>query len=240
MERYCWIILLIVSKTVSAFSPDVKQHLSEADSLFTLQEYTSAISIYDDIYQSGYISPQMALKMAYIYEGLEDYTNTLFFLKSYHALTHDAKVLEKMERLASKHNLSGYQVSDESLIMNYILGNRSTILYIIGAIALVTLVAIILLTAEKKTFNPVLYFFFLTLLLFGAVYNIQLFSNRQGIIYQPTYVMSDPSAASELVAILPAGNQVNIRRNNGIWVHIKSADTTGYIRNHQIKPIIRP
>jgi hypothetical protein len=53
----------------------------------------------------------MLLKMAFVKEGLGDYSNALYYLNLYYLKTYDKKVLKKMENLAERyHKLEGYEL----------------------------------------------------------------------------------------------------------------------------------
>jgi len=102
----------VVAYKVEAFAAKNDQKLANADSLFALQKYTQSYQLYDSIYSAGFVSPSMLMKMAFIQEGLGDYTMALYYLNDYYTITSNELVLEKMENLAEKHSLMGYDYSD--------------------------------------------------------------------------------------------------------------------------------
>ena len=60
----------------------------------------------------------MLLKMAFIKEGLGDYTNALYYLNLYYLKTYNKRVLKKMENLAEQNKLSGYNYDDVEFFLN--------------------------------------------------------------------------------------------------------------------------
>ncbi len=56
--------------------------------------------------------PAMLIKMAYIKEGLGDYTSALLYLDGYYKHTANKRAIAKMSELASENSLDGYEYSD--------------------------------------------------------------------------------------------------------------------------------
>src|SRR5690606_38048067 len=84
------------------------------------KKYTQSLEHYHRLFtEEGVYTPQMLLKMAYIHEGLGDYSQALFYLNNYYVKTSDETALRKMEALAEKHKLSGYQFTDTDLFLSY-------------------------------------------------------------------------------------------------------------------------
>jgi hypothetical protein len=66
-----------------------EERLQRADSLFEQREYTEAFSLYNTLLATDRVcSPAMLMKMAYIQEGLGDYSEALYYLNQYFLITH--------------------------------------------------------------------------------------------------------------------------------------------------------
>ncbi|MEL7002388.1 MAG: hypothetical protein AAFN93_06605 [Bacteroidota bacterium] len=90
-----------------------EETLVVADSLFRSQKYTESFELYDSLLNYSRVSsPSMLLKMAFIKEGLGDYSNAEYYLNLYYLRTSDRKALTKMEELASSNALNGYDFND--------------------------------------------------------------------------------------------------------------------------------
>src|SRR5688500_9317335 len=105
------IILFLLALSVGsqqAYSQPTNQ-LQKADSLFAQHQYTEAFKIYQQLlHRQEKYSPQMLLKMAFIQEGLKNYTQALYFLHLYHTKYPSRLALRKIEELARAHKLTGY------------------------------------------------------------------------------------------------------------------------------------
>src|SRR5688500_5325176 len=86
--------------------------LQTADSLFQAKRYTQSLEHYEEILRQKQYTPAMLLKMAYVYEGLNQIGSAMYYLCRYHIATNDKTVLAKMDELATKYNLEGYETTD--------------------------------------------------------------------------------------------------------------------------------
>ena len=102
-----------------ANSQSIKNEISLADSLFEKRKFTESLEIYENIIVEKKASPAMLLRMAYIYEGLDDLSSALISLDHYYKITADKKVLNKMKELADQNELEGYDTSDWGYLINF-------------------------------------------------------------------------------------------------------------------------
>jgi hypothetical protein len=108
-----------ISVSFSSFCDAPKERLLLADSLFAQKKYTQSFELYHDIQKSDKkTSSAMLLKMAFIKEGLGDYTNALYYLNLYYLKTYNKRVLKKMENLAEQNKLAGYNYDDAEFFLN--------------------------------------------------------------------------------------------------------------------------
>ncbi len=130
------------------------QSLAEADSLFKEGKYTESFDVYQNILtEQKQASPSMLLKMAYIKEGLGGFSDALYYLNLYYLKTADRKVLDKMEEMAEKKNVSGYTFNDFEFIQTLFYKYYHTIILFLLATSLLFLAGAYYLKFKKKS-NP--------------------------------------------------------------------------------------
>jgi hypothetical protein len=212
-----------------------EQKLNRADSLFSSYRYTEAFEIYRDIFHnSDQFSHQMLLKMAFIKEGMGDYTSSLYYLNLYYNYNPNKKVLKKMEDLASKYKLEGYRYTDiEYFISLYNQYYYSIIFFFLAFATTYFLYLLIKKFRRKKLgFRPLVF-----ILLLAAVYiltNYNLIPPKGIISKSGTVLMSAPSASSDPVALLDKGHRIMILGKEDIWYRILWDSKTAYILQNNL------
>jgi len=82
--------LIVLLTFTNVLAQENEKDIELADSLFNQQKYTQSFEIYNRILKTDNLtSPAMLLKMAYIKEGLGDYSNALYYLNLYYLQTHN-------------------------------------------------------------------------------------------------------------------------------------------------------
>lgn len=180
----------------------------------------------------------MLLKMAYVQEGLQHIGPALYYLNLYYIATRDKTTLDKMDELATKYNLKGYEISETSGAMSFY---NDYNLYISVAIAalMVLMMSLAAYTKLKLNKRPIASFSILIVL------TIALFSNliyaggmATAIVAHPaTYVMKGPSAAAAVIDIISDGHRVNIIGKKDVWLKVSWDGNTGYIKQNAMLPI---
>ncbi len=213
--------------------------LAVADSLFLQKKYTESFEIYKSLLEEQRVfTPAMLLKMAYIKEGLGGYSDALYYLNLYYLHTADKKVLMKMEELAKKKELSGYDYNDFEFAQTIFYKYFTHITGALLAVAVFLLSLVFYLKVKKQT-NPVvpaigmvlILSFVFYLLNFGKLYN-------KAIIDQSnTYFMSGPSAGAEVLKILNKGNRLKTLGEEDVWTKVEFNNQIGYIKTDKLKKI---
>ena len=230
------IISIIALITVNnAFSNDLKT----ADSLFAEKKYTESFEIYKNLHEEKRLmSPAMFLKMAYIKEGLGGYSDALYYLNLYYLKTADKKVLSKMESLAEKKDLRGYNNTDYEFIQTIFFKYQNQIILLIISLSILCLAIGYYLKFKKESspsFPLVSMVLFLAIAFyvinFGKAYNKAIISKSNA------YLMSGPSAASEVVKIVKKGNRVNTLGQTDVWTKVEIGTTSGYVKTSKLKEI---
>jgi hypothetical protein len=232
-------ITLFTSLSVSNAYTPLQESLMIADSLFQEKSYTQAFEVYDEILRrGGQSSPAMLLKMAYIKEGLADYSQALYFLNLYYDRTANKRVLKKMENLAEKHALVGYEYDDAEFFLNLYQRFHTQILMVLLAIA-VLLLSLIVYLRTKNANRPVAHVVWLLLLLvlILAVNNLGTKKPKAIIAHDDTYLMSGPSAGAEVVDVVKGGHRVSIKNREDVWLQIDWNGKDVYVKQNAVMPL---
>ena len=227
-----------LSVDLSSVALAKEEALAKADSLYSAKQYTQAFELYNALYQSGNYSPAMLLKMAYIHEGLGHLGESLFYLNLYYLASDDQQALKKMEEMAEKNHLEGYEVSETARAFAW-LQEQYTSLALILASLNILLLALIFYQRKKKKTTPM--FAATLLLLLTVILTIHVnFTKeaRRGIVAQSqTYLMSGPSAGSSVVAIVGEGHQLTIQGQQDVWLKVSWKDQEVYVKEFLIRPV---
>ena len=127
---------------------DVNYLLSNADSLYLKKQYTQSFELYQSLYTDGRYSPAMLLKMAYIQEGLGHVSLSLYYLNLYYLASGDSQVLNKLQELASKNKLEGYEYSEMNQKIMFTLKKYS--LHISGMLAVIVIFLLTIIYRQRK------------------------------------------------------------------------------------------
>jgi hypothetical protein len=232
--------LIVILSFITVKAQDNTMDIEVADSLFNERKYTQSFEIYDRILKSENLtSPAMLLKMAYIKEGLGDYSNALYYLNLYYLQTHNKRALRKMEGLAKKYNLEGYKYTDIEFFMNVFYRYYSAIVYGLSGLVLI-LIGYMVYKKLRMKVNPgfSLFYLFITV---GLLFYVVNFGKRyqKGIIISPdTYLMDGPSSGAKLIAIADMGHRVHVLGKDDVWVKVEWEGSTAYIKENNILQII--
>lgn len=240
MQKWLYKILFIVSlafaqATIAQTVPFV---LLKGDSLYAAKQYTQAFEHYKALYSGGRYSSSMLLKMAYIQEGLGHLGESLYYLNLYFLASDDAQALKKMEELAKKNNLEGYEASETIKLLAWLQEQYSTIAYVIAA-ASVFLLALMFYQRTKMQTRPSLagigLAVTLAMLFFHINFNLK---SERGIVAQSqTYLMSGPSAGSSLVAIIGEGHQLEIKGRQDVWLRVSWKQKEVFVKEFLVRPV---
>ena len=215
--------------------------LKVADSLYKEKKFIQSFEIYESIYtESGLSSPSMLLKMAFIKEGLGDFTQALYYLNKYYLISLDNEVLVKMEKLAGENNLTGYKTDESDIMFTWYRKYYSYL--VLGILALGILlfsINLYLITKNKKRPIPAyILMIFILLLTFGLTNYGEL--PEEGIIQHPkTLAMGGPASSAKLVQIYSPGHKVTILDKQDVWYKLLVDGEIVYIRDHNIIPLGR-
>ncbi|MDX1629419.1 MAG: SH3 domain-containing protein [Fulvivirga sp.] len=217
----------------------VQDTLQTADSLFSQGKYTESFEIYKYILkEEKQVSPAMLLRMSFIQEGLNNYTESLYYLNLYYLKTADRKVLDKMEELADEKGLYGYDFNDWEFIQTIFYRYFFHFTAILLALSML-LLSVAYYLKFKKQQSAAIPSFFLVITLGLLFYTINYGKNyRKSLIYEnSTFIMTGPSAGAEVLTIANKGNRVDVKGQEDVWTKIEWKGQTGYIKKSKLKPI---
>ena len=217
----------------------VSGDLQLADSLFAAGKYTESLDLYESLLDDNQVYTNgMLLKMAFIKEGLGEYSQALYYLNLYYAKTSDKRALRKMETIAKQYNLSGYQFSDMEFFRTVY---KRYSLHIITALLALALFTFSYIYWQKRKYQrrPVVggIFFVILLALLFVVINFGEGYPKAIILSEEAYVRSAPSSGADVIGILDKGNRVSVQNREDVWVKISWEDQTAYIRESHLAEI---
>jgi hypothetical protein len=226
-------IICMVFVCTFAHANEAPNMLSKADSLYLKKQYTQSFELYQSLHQNGHYTPAMLLKMAYIQEGLGDISLSLYYLNLYYLASGDTQVLDKLEELAGKNRLVGYEHSETTRFVYNLKKYSSTI-----SLALATMVIflIVLLTRQRKKESRPLALGILTtifIVLLAVVVNIS-YDSPEVIVTDSAYLMSGPSAGANVVALIKPGHKLKITGKKDIWLKVEWLDKESYVKENQV------
>ena len=212
--------------------------LAKADSLYNAKQYTQALDLYHSFYQSGQYTPAMLLKMAHIQEGLGRLGESLFYLNIYFLATDDQQALKKMEELAKKNNLEGYETSETTRILSWLQEHYTPLAMSTVAVALLLLSLAYYLRKRQNpsaAFAGVLYFMVLTVLFVHINFTR---AGLRGIVSDPqTYLMNGPSGGASVVAIIGEGHQLEIEGKKDVWYRVRWKERDVWVKESRLRTI---
>src|SRR5258708_14548259 len=212
------------------------QKIVKADSLFRAKQYTQSLELYQSAFNEKKYSPAMLLKMAYIQEGLGKIGPTLYYLKLYNLASNDEQALSKMEELASKFKLGGYDEKDADRLQRWI--NRNRLLIQAGLAALVFMAAFSFFVQRKQNQKP--WASAIAILFFSALifYLNNFYSSNPVIVGNDhAYLMEGPSAGAPVVGLLAEGNLLESLGQEDVWLKVKWMDKIVYVKKNSVMSV---
>jgi hypothetical protein len=234
------VVFIILNFSTPFFAHAQTSHyrLQMADSLFKTKRYTQSLEHYEELLRQHQYSPAMFLKMAYVHEGLNQTGSALYYLNLYYLATKDDAVLEKIDDLATKYDLEGYETSDTGRFWTFYLDNH-IYLSIALAVIIVLLLSIMFRTRRRLHTRPIgsaIAVMALCILLFihqqyGAI------RSRAIIAQSSTYLMDGPSAGASVIDIVGDGHRVEVLGKRDVWLKIEWNDEVAYVKENAIRSV---
>jgi hypothetical protein len=207
--------------------------IKAADSLFRSKQYTQSLDLYQSIFNNKEYSPSMLLKMAYIQEGLGKIGLTLYYLKLYHLASNDEQALNKMEELAGKFKLTGYESNDASRMQ--LMFNKNRMNLQIGLLCVLLIVSVMYYWQRSKDKKPWAVSFIIFFVAATILYLNNSSSFKSVIVKNDrTYLMAGPSAGASVLSVMGEGNQLEALEQTDVWLKVKWLDKIAYVKTNSI------
>lgn len=231
--------IALILTTFHASNAQISNYrLTIADSLFQAKRYTQSLEHYEEILRQNEYTPAMLLKMAYVNEGLDRVGSAMYYLNLYYVATHEKSVLRKMDELAEKFDLEGYETTDGDRFWAFYLDNH---LYV--SLALAALLILMLsfmyhsrMRLHTRPIGSAISVVALAILLFAHQQYGTL--RARAITTQPsTYVMAGPSAGASVLEVIGDGHRLEVIGKKDVWLKIKWDEEVAYVKENAIRPI---
>jgi hypothetical protein len=211
----------------------------KAHKLFLKGEYTKSLQLYEKVFEKEQkMSFRMLLEMAFIYDGIGDYTKSLYVLSLYQYQKPNRNTLIQMESIAERYRLKGYQNTDSEIFYSF----YKQYFFVISALLLLccSLLFIYFWVKEWKQKKIPLVrkiSFLLFIFLISLFLNLYEETEKAIIKEDNTFLMSAPSAASELLGVLNKGHKINIYNKIDVWYQGEWNGQKVYIKDCQLLTI---
>lgn len=213
-----------------------KSTLAEGDSLFNQQKYTEAYEKYESVYKTEKASSSMLLKMAFIHDGLGNYTEALFFLDKYYRMSADRLVVGKIEELAESNDLSGYKYTDIDYFLALLEKYKVYIMFLLASTTLLLLVYILRKTKGEEIPYAAAIIQFIVAIGLVVVVNVTP-APRAIVVSDQTLVRTGPSAGADPVEMIAKGHKVKILKQDEVWTQIVWDGREVFVRNGKLRII---
>ena len=233
LRSFCVILFLI---STASFGAEDQQRLNAADSLFGEEKYTEAMELYRSLFEDGFSTPSMLLKMAYVADATGNYSFALYYLDRYYKVSGDRLAIGKIKDLADANELYGYVYSD----VDYLAAIFSKYKIVVFALILAVLLPLTFYIYKKvrlgeKPYAVLIIQFFLGGVLFIMV-NFKT-EEKAIIISNQSLLRSGPSAGAEPVTVIDKGHKITILDRSDVWSRILWDGDEVFIRSSRIKLI---
>lgn len=218
------------------YAQDYFAKVKTADSLFKQRKYTESFQLFEEVLSKDkYFTYRMLLQMAYIKEGMDDYTAAMFYLNLYYANNPEQKVLDKISELASKYRLRGYKPNDVEYLMALYRQNQVILLSSIFCLFLLFLAYLIYRKLKNKDIlYPAIALSF-AIMIFFLLINYYGIDMKKGIVKnEKVFLMNAPSAGSDLLQTLQKGDCVLVTDETDVWYKVKWEEQEAYIRKNNV------
>ena len=205
-----------------------------ADSLYEKKRFTQALEQYQTILSKQQYSSAMLLKMAFIEEGLNRVGQALYYLNLYYLASQDKFALEKMEELAAKYHLGGYEQSEADALLSYYVDNHLKLSIALAATAIFLLS--LSFYARRKGKRPLASSICLGVVLVLLLLHVNTANQyASAIIGEPNvFLMDGPSAGASVVSVVEEGHRMRVTGKVDVWYEVKWNENTVYVRDNDV------
>ena len=218
-----------------AFCANQKE-LKTADSLFAIARYAEAQTLYKKNFSLTEKNSQaLLLKLAFLAEKTNNYTDCLFFLSKLALMQPSRHLFEKMDKLAKEQNLSGYEFDDYNY---FIIFYRKYGDYIpILLLTLGTYIVVIMVTKTRRK-EPILQIHKVSIIIYLlallGILNVPSLYQTCIIVNENTFLRDEPSSAGGVVEKVGKGHKLTIIGSVDHWDRVIWNNRIVYIRKSDL------
>lgn len=213
-----------------------QKELKTADSLFAIARYPEAQALYKKNFSlTEKNSRALLLKLAFLAEKTNNYTDCLFFLSKLALLQPSRHLFEKMDKLAKEQNLSGYEFDDYNY---FIIFYRKYGDYIpILLLTLGTYIVVIMVTKTRRK-EPILQIHKISIIVYLlallGILNVPSLYQTCIIVNENTFLRDEPSSAAGVVEKVGKGHKLTIIGSVDHWNRVIWNNRIVYIRKSDL------
>jgi hypothetical protein len=241
-RRFLKFLTLAIALTLSTFTSSRAQtshfRLHTADSLFEAKRYTQSLEHYEEILRQKQYTPAMLLKMAFIYEGLNQIGSAMYYLNLYYLATNDKSTRAKMDELATKYDLEGYDTTDSDRFQTFYLDHHLSISLLLAALIILMLSMMYrkrMKMHQRPVGSAVVIVVLLALLFTHQQFGI---AETKGVIAKAsTYVMDGPSAGASVIDVVSDGHRVEVMGKQDVWMKIRWENEVAYVKENALRSL---
>ncbi len=211
----------------------------KGDSLFGNKKYIEALNQYNSVFQSGFYSESMILKMAYINEGLGNNEEAIYYLSFLNREKPSADLQNKIEALAVENGYSGYAFNDLSVVQLWLKNNYRTILMIsLGVIGLCVLVFLVDIK-YGKLYRQIMPLAVLAIVITVFFSSVKIYSKQAVVVKENCMVYQEDSEFSAQLKKIKKGNLVTLLKSSNTWNLVQiEGEKEGYVKANKLKLLL--
>lgn len=211
----------------------------KADSLFENKKYIEAINQYDSVFQSGFYSESMILKMAYINEGLGNNEEAIYYLSFLNREKPSMELQNKIEELSVENGFSGYSFDDLSVVQLWLKNNHRTILLVSLVVLGICIVAFLLDLKYAKIYKQIMPVAVLSIIITVTFSTVDMYSNQGVVVKENCVVYQSDSELSPQIKAIKKGNIVTLLKSSDTWSLVQiGEEQEGYIKANKLKLLL--
>ncbi|WP_229203265.1 SH3 domain-containing protein [Dyadobacter jejuensis] len=204
-----------------------------------MAQYTEALSLYKKNFTNSEKNNQpMVLKLAFLSERTGNYSDVLFYLSQLALVNPSRTLFEKMDKMASEHNLKGYDFNDYSY---FIIFYRRYGAYLPLLLLVFGAYIIYIMYWKTKRRQGILIVHKLSILTYllvvGVIINLPSLYRSAVITNPKTFLRENPTAAASVVDRVGKGHRVTILGSVDHWYRIIWNNSIVYIRHSDVRNI---
>jgi tetratricopeptide (TPR) repeat protein len=239
--KLCIGILIFLSANFLSAKADVvaRTELKVADSLFTIGKYQEAGALYKKNFgdhQNG--NESLLLKLAFLSEKANNYTECLYYLNKLAMIKPSRRLFEKMDKMASDHNLVGYEFDDYNYFIIFYrrYGDYIPIVLLILGTYIVWVMIIKVRKGERiLQIHKLSILGYLLVILFAV--NVPALYQAGIIVNEHTFLREEPTSGAAVVERIGKGHKLTIVGSVDHWNRVIWNNEIVYIRKSDIRNI---